>query len=268
MAIKSRGRARGGRAVAAAPRRPLVVRKPPIWRRPWVWIVVGLLAAGGIAFGTLSILHSHDVAGRKDREKLAMTNLFNQFKAGMPADRRAVPPDALVIFPTVSDDLPKIGKDIKGDAAKKRGKEITDAAQKTVAALQAIHDRVNRILPAEFADDRAAVTDGLFLVTRAIDLYRQVGGIVQAAADLPKADQKALIDQATALTQQGGALFDEGYRKILKILNRLGIAPNIAPSVPVAPGGLTSPTPTLPSTPSAEPSESPSNPTASATPSS
>src|SRR6266550_643652 len=106
MAIKSRGRARGGRAVAAAPRRPLVVRKPPIWRRPWVWTVVGLLAAGGIAFGILSILHSHDVAGRKDREKLAMTNVFNQFKAALPADRRAVPPDVLVIFPKVNDDLP------------------------------------------------------------------------------------------------------------------------------------------------------------------
>ena len=266
MAIKSRGRARGGRAVAAAPRRPLVVRKPPIWRRPWVWAVVGLLAAGGIAFGILSILHSHDVAGRKDRETVAMRNVFNQFKAALPTDRRAVPPDVVVIFPSVNDDLQKIGKDIKGDAAKKRGKDITDAAQKSVTALQAIHDRVNRILPAGFADDRVAVTDGLFLVTRSIDLYREVGGIVQTAADLPKADQKALIDQATALTQQAGTLFDEGYRKILDILNRLGIAPNIAPSVPVTPG-LTSPTPAASSTPSATPSES-ASPTASATPSS
>src|SRR6266536_263813 len=157
MAIKSRGRARGRRAVAAAPRRPLVVRKPPIWRRPWVWVVVGVLAAGGIAFGTLSILHSHSVAARKNREKLAVTNLFNQFKAALPADRRAVPPDVLVIFPTVNDDLAKIGKDIKGDDVKKRGKDITDAAQKSVTALQAIKDRVNRILPAEFAGDRAGV---------------------------------------------------------------------------------------------------------------
>jgi hypothetical protein len=259
MAIKSRGRARGRRAVAAAPRRPLVVRRPPVWRRPWVWVVVGLLAAGGIAFGILSILHNHDVAGRKDRETLAMRNVFNQFKAALPTDRRAVPPDVVVIFPSVSDDLPKIGKDIKGEAAKKRGKDIVDGAQKSVTALEAITDRVDRILPAEFPDDRAAVTDGLFLITRSIDLYRQVGGIVQAGADLPKADQKALIDQATALTQQAGSLFDQGYRKILDILNRLGIAPNTAPSAQVAPG-LPSPTPTT------APSEG-ATPTTSASPS-
>jgi hypothetical protein len=258
MAIKSRGRARGRRAVAAAPRRPLVVRRPPIWRRPWVWVVVGLLAVGGIAFGIFSILHNHDVAGRKDRETLAMRNIFNQFKAALPADRRAVPPDVVVIFPSVNDDLPKIGKDIKGEAAKKRGKDIIDLAQKSVTALEAITDRVNGIIPAEFPDDRTAVTEGLFLITRSIDLYRQVGGIVQAAADLPKPDQKALIDQATALTQQGGTLFDQGYRKILNILNRLGIPPNVAPSVQVTPG-LPSPTPSesIAATPTASASPSP-----------
>jgi len=265
MAIKSRGRARGRRGVAAAPRRPLVVRKPPIWRRPWVWVVVGLLAAGGISFGILSILHSHNVAGRKDREKLAITDLFNQFKASLPADRRAVPPDVLVIFPSVNDDLPKIGKDIKGDDVSKRGKDIVDAAQKSVTALQAI--QVNRVIPAEFGDDRAAVTDGLFLITRAIDLYRQVGGIVEASADLPRADQKALIDQATALTQQAGTLFDEGYRKILHIADRLGIPHTIPPSVPATPG-LSSPPPTVPSSPSSSPSASaPASPSASASPS-
>jgi hypothetical protein len=261
MAIKSRGRARGRRAVAAAPRRPLVVRKPPIWRRPWIWVVVGVVAAGGIAFGVFSILHSHDVASRKNREKLAVTNLFNQFKAALPADRRAVPPDVLVIFPTVNDDLPKIGKDINGEDAKKRGKDIIDAAQKSVTALQAIKGRVNRIIPAEFTGDRADATDALFLLSQSIDLYREVGGIVQASADLPKADQKALIDQATALTQKAGALFDEGYRKILHMADRLGIPHTIPASVPATPG-LPSPTPTI------APSESVSaTPTASATPS-
>jgi hypothetical protein len=258
MAIKSKGRARGRRAVAAAPRRPLVVRKPPIWRRRWVWLVVGLLAAGGIAFGVYSIVHSHSVTSRKAREKLAVTNVFNQFKAALPADRRAVPPDVLVIFPSVTDDLPKIGKDIKGDAARKRGKEISDAAQKSVNALQAIHDRVNQVIPAEFADDRAEISDGLFLITRAIDLYRQVGGIVQASADLKGAELKNLIDQATELTQQSGTLFDEGYRKILHLATRLSIPHTIPPSVPVTPGlPSATPTETAPVTPTGSASPSP-----------
>ena len=44
MAIKSKGRTRSRRTVSAAPKRGLVVRKPPIWRRRWVWLVVAVAA--------------------------------------------------------------------------------------------------------------------------------------------------------------------------------------------------------------------------------
>jgi hypothetical protein len=266
MAIKSKGRARGRRAVAAAPRRPLVVRKPPFWRRPWLWIVLGLLAAGGIAFAVLSIMHSHDVSGRKERETLAMRTFLLQFQAGLPADRQAVPPDVVVIFPTVNDDLPKIGNDIKGAEAKQRGKEISEQAQASVTKLQAID--VDKIF-FQFVADRDEVNDGVFMVSRGIGLYQQVGAIVEAAEALPKAEQKALIDQATTLTQQAGSLFDRGYAKILHILNRLGIPPNIAASVPAAPQAPSpSVTPSESASPSGAPSESPSvTPTGSASPS-
>jgi hypothetical protein len=257
MAIKSKGRARGRRAVAAAPRRPLVVRKPPIWRRPWVWIVLGVVAAAGITFGILSALHSHQVSARKSREKLAMTKVYLQFKSALPSDLRSVPPDVLVIFPSVTDDLPKIGKDIKGDAATKRGKDILAQSQTSVTKLQSIN--VNSVIPAEFADDRAQVSDALFLATRSIDLYRQVGGLMEAAANLPKDDQKAVIDQATQLTQQAANLFDQGYRKILAILTRLNIPHTVTPSVPVTPGvqPSISPPATSSATPTASASASP-----------
>jgi hypothetical protein len=261
MAIKSKGRTRGRRTVAAAPRRPLVVRKPPIWRRPWLWVALGLIAVGGIVFGVVSILHSHHVAGQKDRETLAMTKVFVQFRTALrPVDTQAVPPDALVIFPSVARDLPKIGKEIKGPAAVKRGKEIADAAKKASDALTAVRDRVTRIIPAEFPQDRTQVQDGLFLIARAVGLYQQVGGIVEASADLTPAQAQALMAQATDLTRQAGTLFDEGYRKLLRIGNRLGVSPKVPASVPVAP---VPPSPSVTSSPS--PTVAPSA-TGSATP--
>jgi hypothetical protein len=115
-----------------------------------------------------------------------------------------------------------------------------------VKALQAI--QVDTVIPAEFAQDRTDVKDGIFLITRSIDLYRQVGGLVQASADLPRADQKAVVEQATQLTQQAANLFDQGYRKILAILTRLDIPHNVPANVPVTPGGPPSALPTaLPS---------------------
>src|SRR6266542_3863692 len=62
MAIKGKGRTRGRRAVAAPPKRAVVVRKPPIWRRRWVWLAVGVAAGVGIVAGILAAIHVHKVA--------------------------------------------------------------------------------------------------------------------------------------------------------------------------------------------------------------
>lgn len=225
MAIKSKARARSRRTVSAAPKRGLVVRKPPIWRRRWVWAVVAVAAVGGILAGVFSVVHSHDVRARKDREALAIRKVLNELRAKLPEDRRAVPPDVVVIFPSVTQDLPKIGKDLKGEAARKRGQEIADQAKKSFDELQAI--QIDRLIPAEFQTDRDIMKDGMFLISRSIGLYRQVGALVQTAADLSGADQKSLIDQATQLTQQAGALFDQGYRKVLHVTNSLNIPTTI-----------------------------------------
>src|SRR5919108_932982 len=152
MAIKSKGRTRSRRTVSAAPRRTLVVRKPPIWRRRWVWAVVAVAAVGGILAGVFSILHSHSVSAKKDRETIAIRKVLNQLRAKLPQDRRAVPPDVVVIFPSVSRDLPKIGKDITGAAAVKRGRGIADQAKKSSNDVQAIP--IDRLIPAEFQADR------------------------------------------------------------------------------------------------------------------
>ena len=249
MAIKSKGRTRSRRAVSAAPKRGLAVRKPPIWRRRWVWAVVGVAAVAGILIGVFSVLHSHNVKARTARETLAVRKVLNQLRAKLPEDRRAVPPDVVVIFPSVTQDLRKIGKEIKGDAAKQRGQQIADQAKTSFTELQAM--AIDRLVPAEFPSDRQALKDGMFLISRAIGLYQQVGAIVETAADLSGPDQTALIDQATQLTQQAGALFDQGYRKVLDLTNRLNIPTTIPFSPPQAPSPAPSATRTATPKPSA-----------------
>jgi hypothetical protein len=240
MAIKSKGRTRGGRAVAAAPRRGLVVRKPPIWRRVWVWILVGVLALGGILFGLFSWMHSRDVKATRARETLAIQKVLNELRSALPDDRRPVPPDVVVIFPSVTDDLQKIGTDIKGNAIVTRGREIREQATASLRRIQAI--RIDRLVPAEFKSDQATVTDAMFLMARAVGLYEQVGRIVEISEDVPPADQASLIQQATRLTQQSGGLFDAGYRKIVHLANEFGV-PVTIPYSPPPPR----PSPSLPS---------------------
>ena len=58
MAIKGKGRTRSRRVVAAPPRPQLVVRKPPIWRRPWFLIAFGVVAVAGILVAVLTGIHS------------------------------------------------------------------------------------------------------------------------------------------------------------------------------------------------------------------
>ena len=66
MAIKGKGRTRSRRVVASPPRPQLVVRKPPIWRRPWFLIAFGVVAMAGILIAVFTGIHSSNVKKLKD----------------------------------------------------------------------------------------------------------------------------------------------------------------------------------------------------------
>src|ERR1041385_2855141 len=116
MAIKGKGRTKSRRSISAPPRPALVVRKPPIWRRRWVWALVGAVAVLGIVVGVLAAIHSHSVGQRKDREAAAGLAFVTNSRGTLPADREPVPPDVLVIFPSVSTDVAKVGVELTGSA--------------------------------------------------------------------------------------------------------------------------------------------------------
>lgn len=253
MAIKGKGRTRGRRPVAAPPRRGIVVRKPPVWRRRGVWLVVGLLAVGGIVAGIMAAVHARNVSTRKDRETKAITAYINQFRLHLPADRTPVPPDAIVIFSSVQDDLDNF-KDLSAAQAKKKGEDVAAMATKSADGLEKV--AVGTLIPDEFAADRAELNEAQFLISQSYRLYEPVGALIQAAATAPVEAKQALLDQAQALINRAGALFDRGYAKIVRMATRLGIpirtAYQSAPTAPQTPAATPS------ASASASPSPSPS----------
>lgn len=254
MAIKGKGRTRGRRAVAAPPRRAIVVRKPPIWRRRWVWAAAGVVALAGIVAGALAAVHAHGVSTRKDREQKAVVAYLNAFRVHLPQDRTPVPPDAIVIFSSVQDDLDNF-KNLSAVQAEKKGKDVAAMATKSADGLEKV--RIAGLIPEEFTADRDELSEAQFLIVQSYRLYEPVGGLIQAAANASGQTGQAMLDQAQSLMNRAGALFDRGYAKIVRMANRLGIPIKTAyQPAPATPQG--SPTPVPTASASASPSASPS----------
>jgi hypothetical protein len=246
MAIKGKGRTRGRRAVAAPPKRAIVVRKPPIWRRRWVWLALGVAAVVGIVAGILAAIHAHKVSTRADRERTAITAYINQFRLHLPDDRTPIPPDVIVIFSSVQDDIDNF-KTLTAAQVEQTAKDVTTAATKSAGGLQKV--AVARLVPAEFTTDRAELTEAQFLIVQAYQLYEPIGGLIQAAEKASGDDRQALLDQTQSLIRQAGGLFDRGYAKIVRIADRLGIPVRTVNQAPQL-----APTPSASASPSASPS--------------
>jgi hypothetical protein len=256
VAIKGKGRTRGRRAVAAPPKRGIVVRKPPIWRRRWVWLALGLVAIAGIVVGTLAAIHAHKVSTRADRERVGVTRYINQFRLALPDDRTPIPPDVIVIFSSVQDDLDNF-KNLTAAQADQKGKDAAAAATKSATALQKI--AIGKLISDEFSQDRAELNEAQFLIVQAYRLYEPIGGLIQAAGKATGDARQPLLDQAQALISQSGTLFDRGYAKIIRIADRLGIPTKTAYQPPQrTPSSGPPPTPSVAPSSSASPSASPS----------
>jgi len=252
LAIKGKGRTRSRRVIAAPPRAQLMVRKPPIWRRPLVWMLVGLLAIGGILAGVLVSLDHRHQRQLRYREVAAIQAFTDKLKATFPADAQTIPPDLIVFYPTVNADLDSLanGK-LKPAAAVTKATALQASAQQASTAIQALS--VARLISPDFTvtgtptgkrnggDIQAPgatqqqLLDAQFLMAEAFQTWQQMGVAFEAAAAVGGARQKALIEHAKQLNGLAGTEFDRGYRKVLTIRNTLGLtAP--ARQLPTAPG--------------------------------
>jgi hypothetical protein len=237
MAIKGKGRTRGRRLVAAPPRPHLFIRKPPLWRRPWVYWPAAVVAVGALLFWVFFTLHLQHARAFEQRERRGVRAFTAQLTAAFPADRQVVPPDVFFFYRSLNDDLNKLssGK-LSAKDARKQGQAIVESASASASQIGSIN--VQRLIPADFTVSRRRgvhakgltqqeVSDAKFLIVRAFRTYEAVGKILEESAGLPEAERKALAGQAKTLASQALDLFARGYRTISSLRTRLGIQASI-----------------------------------------
>jgi len=232
VAIKGKGRTRSRRVVAAPPRPQLVVRKPPIWRRPWFLIAFGVVAVAGILVAVFTGIHSSNVKKLKDREAAAVGNLTQQFVVHFPADHQ-VSQNLYFFYPSLSGDLDKLssGK-LKAKAADDEAQKLLDSATKAASGIGKVN--VEKLIPTSFTVShvphatgkgltRATLTQARFLMQRAFTLYASMSTVMKSAIGATGAEQKALIDDLKQMGNEASDLFLEGWQIVSGIQTRLGL---------------------------------------------
>jgi hypothetical protein len=246
MAIKGKGKARSRRVIAAPPRPQLVVRKKPVWRRRWVWAVMGLAAAGGITTGVLLNIKSNNAKELKSRE-ISAVEAFDEAVVGhLPPGSAPLGQGSYNVFPTLSTDLSSFaaGKLPTKDATKKADTIIAQA-KATVSKIQAID--VTKVIPEDSevtfpatARGKGATRDYLinvqFLMTQAFGLYQDAAELMKQAVSLTGDGREALITQAQDVANRAATLWGRAESQITSIKSVLGIQPQGGFQPPLPPG--------------------------------
>ena len=153
MAIKGKGKTRSRRVVAAPPRPPVYVRKPPFFRRRSTLIVLGALALIGITYATVQYLQNRSERELRRRESQAIRSFSNRLTAAFPTDRQLVPPDVYFFYQSFNEDLEKLEKgQLSSAEAIKRGEEVKKSATAASGRIQRIE--VNQLIPADLTVSR------------------------------------------------------------------------------------------------------------------
>ena len=242
MAIKGKGKTRSRRVVAAPPRPPVYVRRPPFWRRRSTLAVLATLAVAGIAFVTITALQNRSERELRRRETQAIRTFSNRLVAAFPTDRQVVPPDVYFFYQSFTEELEQMEKGTVSSAeAKKIGSEVKTSA--TAAAGRIEQLPTQRLIAADLTVSRQngvraegltrqELTDAQFLIARAFRLYAAAGSLVETAEAAPKDEQAALSRQAQGLMSQAIDLFAKGYRTVASLKARVGIKTPISQTTP------------------------------------
>jgi hypothetical protein len=250
MAIKGKRKTHGRRVIAAPPRPQVVVRKPPIWRRRWIWGLIGALVVGGVAVGLLLKFRADGRVDRRDREIAALRTFADRVRAELPEDIQSVPGGLVVVFPELRQDLESLKEGtLKPAEARSRADEIEGAARGAAEGIEAV--AVETVIPAEFEEDRARLQDAKEFLVQSFRIYEDVAGLLVLSIGQTGQEREQLIDRTQSILGRAGSLFDSGFGILSSSLSRLGITTPIVPQQPITP-----PTP-IPSPPPQSPAESP-----------
>jgi hypothetical protein len=242
VAIKGKGKTRSRRVVAAPPRPPVYVRKPPFFRRRSTLAALGALAVIGIAYTTFQTLQNRSERELRRRESQAVRSFSNRLTAAFPTDRQVVPPDVYFFYQDFTKDLEQMEKGKLSSAeAIKKGQEVKKSAIAAAGRVQQI--QIDRLIPADLTVSRDVnvraegvtrqeVRDAQFLIVRAFRLYAAAGALVEEAGAAPKNRQANLSRQAQDLMGQAIDLFSKGYRTVASLKARVGIKTPISRTAP------------------------------------
>ena len=242
MAIKGKGKTRSRRVVAAPPRPPVYVRKPPFFRRRSTLIVLGTLAVIGITFVTVQYLQNRSERELRQRATQAIRSFSNRLIAAFPTDRQVVPPDVYFFYQSFNEDLEQLEKgQLSAAEATKRGEEVKKSATAASGRIQRIE--VNQLIPADLTVSRdpnvrtegitrQEVSDAQFLIARAFRLYAAAGALAEEAGAAPEDRRASLSRGAQGLMSQAIDLFSKGYRTVASLKARVGIKAPISQNAP------------------------------------
>ena len=242
MAIKGKGKTRSRRVVAAPPRPPLYVRKPPFWRRRSTLAVLAALAVLGTTFVTMQVLQGRSERELRRRETQAIRMFSNRLTAAFPTDRQVVPPDVYFFYQSFTKDLEQLEKGtLASAAARKKGAEVRSSALAAAGRVEQI--AVERLVAADLAVGRdqniraegltrQELLDAQFLIARAFRMYSAAGALAEEAASAPRAQQAELARRAQGLAGQAIDLFSRGYRTVASLKARVGIKTPISRTAP------------------------------------
>lgn len=254
MAIKGKGKTRSRRMVAAPPRPQLMVRKPPIWRRPVTWVIVGAVLAAAIGYGAWKTIGDHRAASLKAQE-IAAVEKYNSLVSGQyPQDQQQLGGSTLQIFTSVGPELDRIDKgQVPASQIKSEAKNFGDTASKAADAIGAID--ATKTIPNKLSvgESTGLHAPGLTQLTlaesqrymvQAFKIYASVAGLMAVAADTPVGPRRtAVIAQAKSLMDTANTLFDRGHTMIANIRTVLGTQVETPLQVPTSPPSpQTSPT--------------------------
>jgi hypothetical protein len=232
VAIKGKTRSRSRRVVAVPPRQPVYVRKPPLWKRWWLWAIVAGLAVAAIVLGILVSMSSRHERDFKAREASAVSQFGALVEKQFPPspDTQPAPPTRVLIYPTLAADLDKVAKGSLDGT--KKGKSLTDSANASADAITAI--KIFSIIP-EDADasgvpsthgpgaTRITLVDAQWLMAQAFRMYARVGALMQQVDQSSGDQQKALLATAKDLTSEADQVFQRGYQKLVNVRSELGV---------------------------------------------
>jgi hypothetical protein len=277
MAIKGKGKTRGRKTVAPAPRPVLVTRKVPIYRRKWLLYAVIAVAVVGVGSGVLLALHASSARSFKAKQSAAVSAYSDQVTAKVPKDAQSVSGSTLFLFPSASSQLDSLAQGKTTPAASLAQASAYAAETKAAAdGLSAI--KTESLISTKFTVSASAarasgltrktLNDAQYLMVKGLRMYQQVFALWEtaAASDTPDGLRKALADRAKVLATTGGQIWDRGWTEFVQVRFQAGLSSLGTFSPPPAPSPSAAPTPGPTTTPSASGSASPS-PSTSASPS-